>query len=75
MPDRSLAEWFTLLEARHPSEIDLGLQRVSAVWSAILALRAQNNPVSLPTAITVGGTNGKGSTVAMLDAIYRRPLM
>ena len=44
MPDRSLAEWLTLLEARHPSEIDLGLQRVSAVWSAILALRAQNNP-------------------------------
>ena len=69
MPDRSLAEWLTLLEARHPSEIDLGLQRVSAVWSAILALRAQNNPVSLPTAITVGGTNGKGSCVTTMQAI------
>ena len=69
MPDRSLAEWLTLLEARHPSEIDLGLQRVSAVWSTTLALRAQNNPVTLPTAIMVGGTNGKGSCVTTMQAI------
>ncbi len=37
MPDRCLAEWLTLLEARHPSEIDLGLDRVAAVWSELIA--------------------------------------
>lgn len=70
MPDRCLAEWLTLLEARHPSEIDLGLDRVAAVWSELIARRAQaGNPIQLPTAITVAGTNGKGSCIASMQAI------
>ncbi len=70
MPDRCLAEWLTLLEARHPSEIDLGLERVSAVWSELVARRAQTQtPIRLPTAISVAGTNGKGSCVASMQAI------
>ena len=48
MPDRCLAEWLTLLEARHPSEIDLGLDRVAAVWSALVERRRQQqNPIRL----------------------------
>jgi dihydrofolate synthase/folylpolyglutamate synthase len=70
MPDRSLAEWLTLLEARHPAEIDLGLERVAAVWSAIQQQRRQQgNAISLPTAITVAGTNGKGSCLASMQAV------
>ena len=70
MPDRCLAEWLALLEARHPSEIDLGLDRVSAVWSELMARRQQQgNPVKLGTVITVAGTNGKGSTIASMQAI------
>ncbi len=70
MPDRNLAEWLTLLEARHPAEIDLGLERVAAVWSTIQEQRRQQgNAISLPTAITVAGTNGKGSCLASMQAV------
>lgn len=70
MPDRNLAEWLTLLEARHPAEIDLGLERVAAVWSTIQRQRRQQgNAISLPTAITVAGTNGKGSCLASMQAV------
>ena len=70
MPDRCLAEWLALLEARHPSEIDLGLDRVAAVWSTLCESRQQRqNPIELPTVITVAGTNGKGSTIASMQGI------
>lgn len=47
----------------HPREIELGLDRVRAVWQRLGA------PAPAKTVITVGGTNGKGSTVAFLEAI------
>ena len=58
----NLADWLTALESRHPKAIDMGLERVAKVRDA-LGLRL-DCPV-----ITVGGTNGKGSTCAMLEAI------
>lgn len=61
----SLAEWLAWLEARNPARIDLGLERVAAVWHV---LKQQGNLV-VPRVITVAGTNGKGSSVAMLEAI------
>jgi dihydrofolate synthase/folylpolyglutamate synthase len=61
----SLADWLSYLEQLHPSTIDLGLERVAAVRDR-LAL-APTFPV-----ITVGGTNGKGSTCAMLESCMRR---
>ncbi len=61
---RSLAGWLERIGRQHPREIDLGLERVAAVWRRIGLL--------LPTVvITVGGTNGKGSCVAMLESILR----
>ena len=70
MTSASLAEWLALLEARHPTEIDLGLERVAAVWATILQRRQQQgSPVILPTAITVAGTNGKGSTLVSMQSI------
>ncbi len=59
---QSLPDWLAYLESIHPSAIDLGLERVSAVRDR-LGL-APDFPV-----ITVGGTNGKGSVCAMLEAI------
>jgi len=60
---RTLAEWLALQESVHPKSIDMDLTRVSAVARA-LKLDSPAFPV-----ITVGGTNGKGSTVAHLDAL------
>jgi dihydrofolate synthase/folylpolyglutamate synthase len=61
----TLADWLAWQETLHPSRIDLRLERVGAVWSRI-------GPDRFPCpVITVGGTNGKGSCVAYLDAIYR----
>ncbi len=58
-----LSAWLRHLETAHDRKIDLGLERVGAVYAAL-----QLAPVA-PVVITVAGTNGKGSTVAMLDAI------
>ncbi|MBC3886146.1 bifunctional tetrahydrofolate synthase/dihydrofolate synthase [Undibacterium griseum] len=58
----SLPEWLTLLETRHSKEIDMGLERVASVKDR---LHLQFHcPV-----IMVAGTNGKGSTCAMLESI------
>jgi len=65
-PDSSrLEDWLSYLERLHPSSIDLGLDRVASVRDR-LGL-APKFPV-----ITVGGTNGKGSTCAMLESCLRR---
>ncbi len=61
----TLAQWLAWQEQLHPNVIDLGLERVAAVWQR---LHSQILPF---TVITVAGTNGKGSTVAMLAAIYQ----
>jgi dihydrofolate synthase/folylpolyglutamate synthase len=58
----TLAAWLALLETMHPKAIDMGLERVAQVKDR-LGLRF-DCPV-----ITVGGTNGKGSTCAMLESI------
>ncbi len=59
----TLDAWLNWQETLHPSEIDLGLDRVSRV----LAHLDLTNPNF--TVITVAGTNGKGSSVAMLQSI------
>lgn len=57
--------WLRWLEGLHPKPIDLGLERVAAVWQA-MSVDWPDVPV-----VTVAGTNGKGSSVAFLEAIYR----
>lgn len=58
----TLNDWLALLEQRHSKPIQLGLDRVTAVLE-----RMHGAPEMV--VITVGGTNGKGSTCAMLEAI------
>jgi dihydrofolate synthase / folylpolyglutamate synthase len=59
----TLDAWLEWQTALHPKQMDLGLQRVAAVWERL-------GPRTLPfPVITVGGTNGKGSCVAMIEAI------
>ena len=65
MNPRTLQDWLARLERQHPKAIDLGLERVREV-----ALRMQlGKPARC--VITVGGTNGKGSTVAFIEGIAR----
>ncbi len=59
---KTLAHWLTHLESLHPKTIALGLERVAQVKQ-----RLNLNP-DFPI-IIVGGTNGKGSVCAMLEAI------
>jgi dihydrofolate synthase / folylpolyglutamate synthase len=61
---KTLDEWLRYIEQQHPKTIALGLERVAAVFSRMKIQLAA--PV-----ITVGGTNGKGSTCAMLECILR----
>lgn len=59
----SLTMWLDYLNHLHSSAIDLGLERIRAV--------AEHAGLMKPTAtvITVAGTNGKGSSCALLEAI------
>ena len=58
----TLNDWLTRLESMHPKAIDMGLERVAIVG------RSLGLTFDCPV-ITVGGTNGKGSTCAMLEAM------
>ncbi|MEZ5502566.1 MAG: hypothetical protein R3E50_07815 [Halioglobus sp.] len=63
MSKASLAQWLRRLETLHPRQMELGLERVSRVANTLQLL-----PVPQPV-VTVAGTNGKGSTVAVLEAL------
>ena len=60
----ALADWLHYLENRPGDEIQLGLTRVRQVAQA-LKLCSLNSKI-----VTVAGTNGKGSTVSALEALY-----
>lgn len=60
----TLSEWLNWIGKIHLSEIELGLDRVKQVAAKLDLLHPMG------TVITIGGTNGKGSTVAGLEAIY-----
>ncbi len=62
-PDPALTAWLERLNALDPTRIELGLERVRLV--------AQSLGILSPPArvLTVAGTNGKGSTVALAEAV------
>lgn len=61
---RKLDEWLAWLESLSPHEIVLGLERVRLILDRLAPRRA-------PLIINVAGTNGKGSSVAMLEALLQ----
>src|SRR5688572_29043903 len=58
----TLEAWLEHIEGIHPQTVVMGLERVAAVRDAL-------GVVPSFTGITVGGTNGKGSACAMLEAM------
>jgi len=63
MPD-TLGDWLDFIERHHPAQIALGLDRVAVVHARL------GTRFSCPV-IAVGGTNGKGSTCAILESVLR----
>jgi dihydrofolate synthase/folylpolyglutamate synthase len=61
---RPLGEWLAWLETLSPREIELGLARVLEVQARLDLPRPAR-------VVHVGGTNGKGSSAAMLEALFR----
>ena len=59
---RTLDDWLAYVSAQHPATIALGLERVREVARRMALARP-------PVVVTVGGTNGKGSTCAFLERI------
>lgn len=63
---RTLDEWLTWQETLMEETIVLGLDRVKIVYDELF-------PNGVPfKVITIGGTNGKGSTIAFIDSIYEQ---
>jgi dihydrofolate synthase/folylpolyglutamate synthase len=61
---KTLDDWLIWQENLHESVIDLGLERIEVVYNKLF-------PNGVPFhVITVGGTNGKGSTIAFIDNVY-----
>jgi dihydrofolate synthase/folylpolyglutamate synthase len=60
----NLHDWLGYIETIHPSTIDLTLERIKVVIERL------NLDISFPI-LTIGGTNGKGSTCSILESIYR----
>jgi len=64
LPAKDLTSWLSYIESLHPKSIAMGLDRVNRIID-----RLQLYPTF--TIITVAGTNGKGSTCAMLEQVYK----
>ncbi|TAL73330.1 MAG: bifunctional tetrahydrofolate synthase/dihydrofolate synthase [Rhodanobacter sp.] len=62
---RTLAQWLDYQQHVNPHTIELGLDRVRSVWQRMGAVAPARRVV------TVAGTNGKGSTVALIAAMAR----
>jgi dihydrofolate synthase/folylpolyglutamate synthase len=62
---RTLPEWLAYQQRAHPQAIEFTLERIRAVLERLGVARPR-----VPV-ITVGGTNGKGSVTALLEALLR----
>lgn len=61
--ERSLVDWLARIEGTHPATIALGLERI------LVVARRMGLERSDATVLTVGGTNGKGSCIAVMERL------
>lgn len=66
-PNHSVDEWFDFILG-DPANIQLGLERIAKVYTHLKAYNEANKQHSAKI-ISVAGTNGKGSTIAMMEAV------
>lgn len=67
-----LSQWLDYLMSIHPSEIDMGLSRVTEVAKRLgLLTITDGDREQRATVISVGGTNGKGTTCAFIEQILK----
>ncbi|QTH63866.1 bifunctional tetrahydrofolate synthase/dihydrofolate synthase [Psychrosphaera ytuae] len=59
---QSLNDWLFYLEQQHPTEIELGLERINQV-----AERAKVKDLGAKKTVLVAGTNGKGTTIRFIE--------
>lgn len=64
--DSSLGAWLRYIETLHHQDIELGLERLQQVKQRFIA------PEQVPFVFTVAGTNGKGTTTALLSALCQQ---
>ncbi len=60
-----LTDWLSRIEQLHPSEIELGLDRIRRVYHQL------GSPRPAQQVVTIAGTNGKGSTVAIFERLLQ----
>ena len=65
----TLDDWLAKILSQHAKAIDLGLERVRAVGQRMGFPETEGGLQVAPVSIVVGGTNGKGSTCALLESI------
>lgn len=58
-----LEKWLERIQAMHPEEIELGLERIRIIAQRLDVLKPA------PTCVLIGGTNGKGSTAALMQVL------
>ncbi|MBS9778109.1 MAG: bifunctional folylpolyglutamate synthase/dihydrofolate synthase [Gammaproteobacteria bacterium] len=68
--NKTIEQWLSYFEMLHPVGIDMGLDRVSAVWRS-LCETYEINKVAKDKVFIVSGTNGKGSTCHMLSLLLQ----
>ena len=65
---KTLPQWLDFISRLHSEVIELGLERIISVYSNLLrSEKAESN--SKPLVITFAGTNGKGSTLALVESL------
>ena len=63
----SLDDWLAYISKTHPSEIEMGLDRIRAVYEQMKSTNL-NSTRQAKQVVVVSGTNGKGSTIALIES-------
>ena len=65
---KTLPQWLEFISHLHTEVIDLGLERILSVYKNLLS-SVETKPNAKPLVVTFAGTNGKGSTLALVETL------